>query len=224
MKTRFYIWVTSDCNLACPYCTQAYTMKMNAGYQMSLKEVQNIVDSCKVREIHFDMIELTGGEASLWDNLEEGYKLFQEITTDITLATNGNNPQRIIDLGMRTWIVSSSQANVKQIAEYKKVDHGQITWNSHVHKKMPDYPVPNSLPSICCIRQSPQLVPQYTVEYIKGKMWYCCDAFAHSEHIGETSNIVCDFEDDFILKFSNKDYNQSICQYCLCNKKVWDTL
>ena len=223
-KVRFYIWVTSDCNLACPYCIQAYPMVKHAGYQMSMKEVNIIVDSCKRRGLHFDQIEVTGGEASMWNNLEEGYIKFLEIADEITLATNGNNPQRIINLGMRTWIVSSSQATKAQVAQYKKIDRGQITWNSHQHKQMPTEPIAGVLPAKCCTAVNPQLEPQIAIEYVLGRVWYCPDACAHSELTGEYDEIVCDFEDDFIAKYKDKKFDQKTCQICLGNQKIWKML
>ena len=223
MNVRMYIWVTSECNLTCPYCIQRYTMDQNKGYSMSVEEILYIVNSCRERGIHFGAIELTGGEASLWEHLEIGVQQFSKICDRVTLATNGNNPERVIALGLDTWIVSESQATKEQMAKYDKIRH-KLTVNSHKHKKMPDHPVPDSLPSLCCTRQSPQLESQIALEYIRGKVWYCPDAFAHTEHTGVYDEIVCDFEDDFLTKFKDKKYDQKICQYCLGNQKIWDKL
>lgn len=223
MNTRFYIWVTSDCNLACPYCIQKYTMLQNKGYEMSLEEVKHIVDSCKKRGIHFTEIELTGGEASLWAHLEEGYKLFSTICDSVTLATNGNNPERVLALGMKTWIVSASQATPAQMKKYQHVRH-LLTVNSHKHKKMPTSPVQGVIPSVCCTRINPQGVPQIAIEYIRGKVYYCPDCFAHSEHVEMTPDLVCDFEGDFLTRFTNKTYDKEICKYCLGNQKIWNQL
>lgn len=219
-KTRFYIWVTSDCNLKCPYCSQKYTMEQNKGYQMQMEEIDYIVKSCKERGLHFDIIEITGGEASLWNNLEYGVKKFSEICDMVTLATNGNDPERIKALGLKTWIVSESQATAEQMEHYKDLRH-RLTINGHAHKKPPDHPVENSLPAACCTRTSPQGDIQATFEYIRGKVYYCCDAFAHTEYVPENDEIACNFEEDFVGKFSNKDFNQEICRYCLANGKVW---
>ena len=223
MKTRLYIWVTSDCNLSCPYCSQAYTMRQHKGYQMDLQEIHSIVNSCKERGLYFDIIEITGGEPSLWKNIEEGVKLFAEICDMVTLATNGNNPELILSLGLKTWIVSASQATPKQMKKYEPVKH-KLTINSHTHKKAPDHPVFNSLPAICCSRVTPQGEAQVSMQYLKGNVYYCCDAFAHTEYVEESDSIVCSFEDDFLVKYKDKKYDQKICQYCLCNQNVWKTI
>lgn len=220
MKTRFYIWVTSVCNLNCPYCFQKHTIKEHKGYNMSLDEVKYIVKSCGERGLHFDTIEITGGEASLWPNLVEGVELFKTICDEVTLATNGNNPELIKSLGLKTWIVSESQATPEQMEHYKDIRH-RLTINSHAHRKNPVVPVKDSLPAACGTVVSPQGEPQVTFEYLKGKVYYCCDCFAHSEHVNLTDDLVCSFENDFISKFSNKTYDKEICSYCLANAKIW---
>lgn len=216
---RFYIWVTSNCNLACRYCSQKYTMRENAGYEMSREEVDAIVDSCLKRNIRFDVIELTGGEASLWAHLEYGYEQFSRIADMVTMVTNGNNAERVKALGMKHWIVSASQATAAQLRQY---DGCPISLNSHQHKPVPTTPYNNVLPASCCVSVTPDgKSPQNALEYLRGKVYYCCDAYAHSEHTGITPDIVCDFEDDFLQHFSKKDYSREICRYCLCNGKIW---
>lgn len=223
MKSRFYIWVTSDCNLACPFCIQAHPMRTFAGYQMQPDEVDYIVNSCKERNIRFDTIEVTGGESSLWDHLEYGVKRFSEICDMVTLATNGNNPERIKALRLKTWIVSESQATKEQMQHYEK-QRSFLTINAHKHKRMPDKPLDNVLPAICCTSVSPQGEPQWTCEYIQGKVYNCPDAYPHTAKVGILPELVCDFTDDFISKFKDKNYMQEICRYCLGNQKVWNKL
>lgn len=221
MKTRMYMWVTSDCNLTCKWCSQKYTMAKNIGYQMPVSEVDYIVDSCIKRGIHFDIIELTGGEATLWENIEYGVKAFSRICDQVTMVTNGNNPELAKSLGLKEWIVSASQANANQLKAYEGTPN--VSYNSHAHKKPPTSPIEDSLPAHCCTSVTIHGDPQTTMEYIKGKVYYCCDAFAHSEYVDLTDE-VCDFEDDFMNKFKDKKYDKQICRYCLCNSKVWEKL
>lgn len=223
MITRLLIWVTSKCNLRCPNCSQAYTMKINKQYEMPIYEVDVIVKSCLERKIHFDIIELTGGEASLWTFLEYGFAEFSKVSDMVTMVTNGNNPERVKSLGMKTWIVSASQATKEQLKQYEGLSN--VHYNSHQHKKLPDKPFDNVLPASCCVSRTPDgLHPQNALEYIRGKVYYCCDAFAHSEKTGLTDDIVCSFEEDFIKKFSDKKYDKEICRWCLCNGKIWSQL
>lgn len=197
-------------------------MRENKGYQMPIDEVDYIVDSCIERGYFFDTIEMTGGEATLWKNIYYGVSRFSEICDTLTLVTNGNNPSLVKSLGLKTWIVSASQATKAQLKQYEGLSN--VHYNSHEHKKLPDKPF-DALPASCCVSRTPDgLHPQNAIEYIKGKVYYCCDAFAHSEKTGLTDDIVCDFEDDFVLKFSDKKYDKEICRWCLCNGKIWEQL
>jgi len=198
-------------------------MQQHAGYEMSIREINHIVYSCLKRDIRFNTIELTGGEASLWKHLEYGYAKFGLIADTITMVTNGNNANRVIGLGMKNWIVSESQATPAQMEQYKP-HANRIVFNSHKHKKLPTSPLPNSLPAQCCVSRSPEGVPQLPIEYIRGKVYFCCDCFAHSEYCEMTPDLVCSFEDNFLQHFTVRDFNKPICQYCLCNSKVWERI
>lgn len=219
---KLVIWVTSDCTLKCRYCSQKYTMNYFSGYQMEKDEIDYIIDSCKKRNIHFNRIELTGGEPSLWDNLEYGVEMFKKISDDIFLVSNGNNPDRIINLKLDSFIISSSQANNEQLEKYKNING--VSYNSHQHKKLPIEPYMDSLPADCCVKLSHKGLPENNIMYLKGKIYYCCNAFNLTEKTGINENIVCDFEDDFISKFSNKTYNEKICSFCICNQKIWNRI
>lgn len=220
MGIRLYIWVTSDCNLSCKLCSQNYTMTQNKGYQMSKKEVTYICSECTRRGIKFDTIEITGGEPSLWDNIVFGVKSFKSICNNVTLATNGNNPELIKSLGLKTWIVSESQATPEQMSHYRGITG--LTINSHKHKKIPLVPITESVQ--CVLKNSPQGKSQNALMYLMGEIYYCCNAFALSNRVAITEETVCNFEDDFISKFSDKKYDQEMCYYCLCNSNVWNAI
>lgn len=198
-------------------------MAKHRGYQMQLDEVDSIIESCKRRGIHFDIIELTGGEASLWDHLEYGAARFAEICDMVTLATNGNNPERVKALGLKTWIVSASQATKAQMNQYKDV-MDRITVNAHTHKRMPDVPLDGVLPATCATSVDPFGNQQIGIEYVMGKVYYCCDTLTHEQHAPITPDLVCDFEDDFINHFKDKRYDKEMCRHCLANGKVWSRL
>ncbi len=222
MRTRLLIYVTSECNLSCKWCNQKYTMSQNEGYEMSMEEVHAIVESCKRRNIRFNYIELTGGEPTLWKHIREGVAAFRRISNEVTLVTNGNNPELILSLDLRTWGVSASQATKAQLEKYRNSTSGSIFYNAHSHKQTPDKPLPDTLPADCGVSYLPhKRIQQNSYTYIRGKVYYCCTAFPLSEKVGLTPDLVCDFEDNFIAKFADKTFNKSICSYCLCNKKVW---
>jgi hypothetical protein len=219
---KLVIWVTSACNLSCPLCMQAQNMKKNKGYSMSKSEIDNVVNSCLRRGFHFRTIELTGGECTLWKHLEYGYSRFCEIADIVMVGTNGNNPQRIIDLGMKTWMVSSSQATPEQLAQYEP-HKDKITFNGHSHKQIPVNPI-GTIPAKCTIRNAPNGEPQNSILYLAGNVYYCCNVPALEHKTPITADAVCKFEDDFIGKFIDKKYDMPQCAYCLCNSTVWEKI
>lgn len=221
MITRLMIWVTSDCSLNCRWCSQKYTRRKHEGYQMSIDEIEYIVNNCQRRGLYFDVIEITGGEPSLWKNLEYGVSRFSYICDSVTLVTNGNNPERIKSLGLKEWIVSTSQATGEQLESYKDTP---AIYNTHEHREPPTEPFEDVLPADCCVSLTPDgACPQNLIMYLKGKVYYCCNAYALSEFTGE-EGIVCSFEDNFNVLFLDKTYDKEICKYCICNHNVWNRL
>jgi hypothetical protein len=189
---------------------------------MPMSEVQHIVDSCKKRGIYFSVIEITGGEVTLWENLEEGVEALWEITDDIFFVTNGNNPKRVINLGLKHWILSTSQATKEQIKEYKNY-LPQMGVNGHAHKPVYREPILGTLPAMCVAGISPfnSKVRENSIEYLKGKVYYCNSIFPLSCKMPLTDDLVCDFEDDFLTKYKNRRFDKKVCQICLCNSRVW---
>lgn len=222
MTTRLLIWVTSFCNLKCPHCSQAYTMEMYPNYDMSIYEITHIVESCMERKIHFDVIELTGGEPSLWDHLEYGVNAFRKICDEVTLVTNGNDPERIKALGLNSWLVSSSQATKEQLRQYEGCP---VIYNSHKHKPLPEKAFEDSLPADCCVRISPEGKEQNNILYLKGLVWYCCNAYALTKNLWFIDrSIFIDFNEDFLSFYKDKKFDRHICKYCLCNHKIWNKI
>lgn len=188
---------------------------------MSIDEIEYIVNNCQRRGLYFDVIEITGGEPSLWENLEYGVRRFGYICDTVTLVTNGNNPERIKSLGLKEWIVSTSQATGEQLESYKDTP---AIYNTHEHREPPTEPFEDVLPADCCVSLTPDgACPQNLIMYLKGKVYYCCNAYALSEFTGE-EGIVCSFEDDFNVLFLDKTYDKEICKYCICNHNVWNRL
>ena len=218
MKTRLLIWVTSDCNLSCVNCSQSLTMQSFQGYQMSLQEVQKIID----KGLRYNIIEITGGEPTKWINIVEGVKLFKTIADEVTLTTNGNNPELVMSLGLNNYIVSSSQATKEQILKFAP-DYHKIIFNSHKHKKLPTKPIADTLPADCCVRSTPYGEPQNNLMYIKGMVYYCCNAF-NNNLIAPDSDLKCSFDADFLKYFRYKKYDKNICSVCVCNSKVWNKI
>lgn len=213
---RLLIWVTSRRTLKCKHCSQAQTMREDPGYEMSICEVDEIFE--QLRDNPPAVIELTGGEPSLWSHLEYGVRRFSQIS-EVTLVTNGNNPERIKALGLKTWIVSASQASPRQMAAYQGTP---ALYNSHEHKPLPTKPFEGVLPASCCVALSPEGKPQNNLMYYQGRIYYCCNAHELSIISGEDNS--CDFYNDWRKIFSDKKYDKEICRYCICNHKIWNQL
>jgi organic radical activating enzyme len=218
------IWVTSGCNLKCPLCIVRHAQKVLDGYEMGIAEVKFFIQSCKDRKIHFDTIIFTGGEPTVWKHLFPATVWFylSGITDKIALISNGCLPQKIFDISpmLSHYAISATQATAENIELFKR-SGDTIVFNNEGHRTPQTEPVENSLPAVCGNSMDLLGKPTNQIHYMAGKVYYCCNALIQSEHTGLTDDLVCDFTEDFIQKFSNKLYDKAICSYCLCNDKVW---
>jgi len=227
---KITLWVTSKCNLACPLCNQNYTMTQNKDYEMSLDELKFFIKSSQDRGLHYYMVDLSGGEVTLWPHLEEGIKLLYDskVCDKITLTTNGNNPEKIIRMSsmLDYWILSKTQATVEQIKKYEAFPLTyKIYWNDVPHKNPLNFPIEGTLPAVCCCITDAHWIDYNGLLYLRGKIYYCILAFALKEKIGLIEDeLVCDFTDDFLSKFKDKKYDKKMCTYCLCNRKIWELI
>jgi glycosyltransferase involved in cell wall biosynthesis len=222
------LWVTSKCDLNCPLCDQKTVRKSLVGYEMSTDELLGIIASCKQRGLHFSTIEITGGEPSMWSIFESGIKLLSRsgIADKITFITNGNDAERVAltanKYGIR-YTVSANQATRAQIATHKRLGVG-VQFNTSGHLPVPESPIPDSLPARCSQSHDRDGRVVKQLEYIKGRVYYCCMALANSSIVGMAPELSCDFEEDFVSYFSNRNFDVPVCSVCLCNEKVWNFL
>lgn len=227
MKVNLLIWVTSHCNLKCHLCMVKYSQSLMPDYEMGLEEVIHIINSSKERGFHYDMITLTGGEPTQWTYLKEGVRLFYRsgITDHISLISNGSHPQAIFEISemLSSYAISATQASEYHLQLFRNSGH-RIIYNNETHKELPIKPILDTLPARCCnwLDQLGREVNQ--VFYVREKVYYCCMVLVESKHEEITEDLCCSFEDDFIQYYKDKRYDKRICQYCLCNEKVWDSL
>lgn len=227
MGTSLLLWVTSKCNLTCPLCAVQYIQKYLPDYEMSLEEVKNIITSSKARGIHYSMIHYAGGEPTVWTHLEEATKLFYEsgITDNITLISNGTNPEKIFSINhmLSCYAISATQISAKQLALFTNTNH-KIIYNHFKHVNLPTVSLLDTLPAICCNRMDYLGANTNQLHYVNGIVFYCCYALVLSEKACLTPDLFCNFEEDFLLKFSDKTYNKTICTYCICNNNVLEKI
>jgi hypothetical protein len=221
------LWVTSKCNLQCPLCVVKYIQKLLPNYEMSMEEVNYFIKSSQKRDIHYFSVTLSGGEPTQWSHFEEAITLIYEsgITDRIELVSNGTQPDKIFKIShmLFAYAISTTQCSDKNIEKFK-LSGDNVIFNSMKHQPLPISPTPNSLPAECCSGVDLLGTESNQLNYINGKVYYCCNALLQSELVGLSDDLVCDFEDDFINKFSDKKYDKDICKYCLCNSRVWKAI
>jgi hypothetical protein len=200
---------------------QKDVMKMDPDYDMSTIEIREIVSSLERRNIRFDIIEITGGEPTLWSNIRYGVTMFKTVADKVTLVTNGCDPSLVMSLNLPFFGVSASQTTTEQLSKFEPVKDKFFT-NDHQHKKPPIKPVPGSLPAKCTLIHTRAQEKQIMLGYMYRRIYYCCNACALGEIVGVDLATICDFEDDFLEKFKDRKFDRAICSVCLCNSKVWD--
>jgi organic radical activating enzyme len=95
---RMSLYVISACSLACAECIMQYQMKARQAYQMSLEEIQELIDVSSQSRYKFNFT-LTGGEPLLWKNLNQGVRMLREssITNSIQIFSNVTHIHQVND-------------------------------------------------------------------------------------------------------------------------------
>jgi len=223
------LWVTSRCNLACPHCNQAVTRSERPDYEMGRDELEQFIESCRSRGIHFATIELSGGEPTLWPLFAESIGLLQEsgITDAVTFVTNGRDAANVAETANRyglRYVVSANQCTAEDADTHRRLGVA-VTWNELPHRVPPTEVQVGCLPADCSQRRdsSGRVVRQ--LMYLYGNVWYCCMAFANHRHIGaDAGSLHCGFDEDFNARFHKRADDLPICGACLCNNNVWRQL
>lgn len=93
---KMSLYVTSVCNLACSECIMHHAMANDPKYQMSLDEIDMLIDFGEVSGYKFDFV-LTGGEPLIWKHLEVGLQTLRKssICNNITMFSNAMFPDRV---------------------------------------------------------------------------------------------------------------------------------
>jgi hypothetical protein len=220
---RLTLVVTGDCNLSCPYCGQAQLRRCLRGYHMNLDEVSRFIERCRDLEVRYQTIRLCGGEPTLWKHIREGVPLIKAsgIADGLDMYTNGIRTHVIDDVvdHFREINVSVYENNVVE-ARLLKERHGEkVRLVRSIHRKLPDQPLPDTLPAICrCTAQG----------YVQGRFYACPNVYAKALHLGvdsEDPELSCSIDDDFGAHFEDHEtsrFKHPICSVCLSNQKVWE--
>lgn len=228
LPIHLVLYVTSECNLSCPYCNQMPMRSLLAGYEMTMQELTKMVHSSLDRGIHYKTIELTGGEPTLWKHFQEGTSVLLQsrVTDEVIFITNGRDASNVSNaaknLGMG-YVVSQSQATPEELNIH--VNSGnKVLINPLKHKIVPRIPILDSTPAMCSMQKNPWGESVNYLGYAAEMVYYCGCACSNMQVLGFDSSVCCPFECDFITKFSDKKFDKDICSICLCNNLVWSNL
>jgi len=220
---RFTMFVTGDCTLNCPYCSQARLRRRLAGYQMSLAEVRHFIHRCRQLGVRYKRLQPSGGEPTLWKHLEPALKLLEAsgIAERLYMVTNGTRPKEIHDTikYFHQVRVSLYPHNVEQAADLARRYPDKIEVWDDAHRRVPSKPLVGVLPSDCgCDWHS----------LAAGRVYSCPQALDLALRLGldpDGEDLSCSVDDDFPRHFQRRQpsrYVQPICAMCLANRNVWD--
>lgn len=86
---------TSACNFRCPFC---HNKDLVYGQNIEELPFDEIIDYLKLRKNVLDAVCITGGEPTLYNDLDQVLIKIKELGYFIKLDTNGTNPDMIKDL------------------------------------------------------------------------------------------------------------------------------
>lgn len=217
------IFCTTRCNLRCPLCACRDLMDRVPGYDMGLDELRHFVARCEELQLHFAWAWFTGGEPTLWPNLVEGVRILAGSACFGKLRINTNGAaieqlEPVIDL-LANVRMSVYKSNAKRAAELAPVrEQYKLGFWSEPHRKLPDGPVPNSLPGACICP-----IPGYFL----GRVYVCPGAYGNLPRMGhrlDNPELSCHVDDDFATYYRQRmdtRFYSDCCQWCISNGIVY---
>lgn len=148
------LYVASACQLACQECIMLSQMHQNPKYQMSMEEVENLLEINEISNYKFHY-RLTGGEPFLWKNLLPAMRLIKNSKTCLSLSiiTNAINISKVNDelIELSDCIRISKYRYNHENCEYleKKYPDTVLVVDRETFCKNPKLPVMNSIPVDC---------------------------------------------------------------------------
>lgn len=215
------IFCTTQCNLSCPLCACQWIMRRYPKYDLSIDALDRFIARCETIDVHFAWAWFTGGEPTLWPDLVEGIKRLHASPSfgKLRIKTNGVHIERldpVIDK-IDEVVITVHHENAKlaaSLAGRKKFKF----WAEH-HRKVPDKPIPNSIPAPCICHHVPF--------YFDGRLYVCPGVAQVHPKRGiplEDDDSSCPIERDFVAHFlarQKKARWQEICSQCISNGLVY---
>lgn len=212
------LYVTSICQRRCKECIMGHLMSFDPFYEMSLKDLNALINVSEESNYIIDFI-LSGGEPLFWKHLVAGLKMLREskICNKISIFSNAMKFHTITD-EIISFIdilrISIYDNNLKQVNNLQKkypdkikaIDRQEFYVN-------PKFSVPNSLPVECL---NPELF------YYCGKVYACPHSASIARSIGSDIQTCIPLQLNYVDKLISVKNNQvsKICTCCISNKKV----
>jgi len=140
-----YLWTNAACTHSCKFCMQQRLMRLNPAYEMSMKDLEMLIDAIKQSKYpQFPFVDITGGEPMLWSNVEDGLRLLYEADIGpIHVFTNATRLETMmrVDKYVSMWRISVYEWNKEEAKRAKATFPGKIWPQPDVtHMPMPDGP------------------------------------------------------------------------------------
>lgn len=210
---------TLRCSRRCNGCYQQPLIQSRPTYQATIDDVKNFIKVSEESKYVWHSINLTGGEPTLWDHLEEACSLLHKHPniTKLFVITNGNNPDRTMALkdkvdGIFATIYPENKDNVNKIKEFYG-KHCEV-WDHTYFFITPDELVPvERRKRYGCMCSGPL--------YYDGQIYSCSMVPALTLKFGCKSVIVDEAIHPCKQGFMDGlNHKQDICWGCVSNRRI----
>ena len=215
-----FLWPTARCQGACPRCSQRSLMQFAPDYEMTLEEIDALIDAVRQSSYPaFQKVILAGGETLLWSHLAEGLRRLAEAKLGpIQLFTNGLALDRA-DLAapyVREFRVSAYTWNGQAVQAFRARYGSKVrVVDSRKHCALPIGPRgEETLPADC-------VGPGYSV--YDWHVYTCCNSPAIPMALGTPIHETprCRLQPGFIeALLPLRQKMDRYCRACIGNRKV----
>jgi organic radical activating enzyme len=214
--------VISACTLSCEHCGQGSWRNNDKKYQISIDQVKQLLDINKLSDYNIKELIISGGEPTIWKDLEPCLELFKEykgMIKTITLFSNGTRPinDNILKNINKLIISLYRESDIDNIMEIKQkcIEFGV---KFKLKNKDKFYPWPkdkviDSVPGECVCQFLSLLGDEISV---------CGEIFEIEKRYNlDVSSFKSKVEVGFLNKFNNVKFGHfDICSYCIENVNV----
>ena len=131
------------CNFKCPFCHNPELIKDEKG-EIVFYPISELLKDLYKKKGWVDNVILTGGEPTLYSNLDEFIKEIKKMGFDVGIHTNGTNPdllKKLIDEKLLSYIamdIKSSEEKYAETVGLKKININKIKRSIELIKKAKD--------------------------------------------------------------------------------------